>query len=64
MKTTKSSQRYYIKLCSLNPDKYETITAENALDGYTDYLANFSSSLSDISLRQAKTFSQWLDTEI
>lgn len=62
--------RTYIKLWSTGPDKYKEITTAQAIDGYTKYLKAYAPtkkkfySFGKNSLRKAKTFSEWLDTEI
>lgn len=55
----------YKKIWSLDPNLYKTITEDEALNGYIKHLtAVMHSDLLDMSLRDAKTMAEWLDTEI
>lgn len=52
----------YTKLWSLNPDEYRIITEDEAYKGYTDWLKHFVDT--GKTMRNAKSFAEWLDTEI
>ena len=55
----------YQKLVSCNPDEYEEIDAEMAILRYTQYLVYYSrSAIIDTDLFRAKTFKEWVETEI
>jgi len=48
----------YYKLVSLNPERYELIPAKKAYFQYVEYLGLFDN------MTEAKSFEQWLKTEI
>lgn len=62
----------YSKLWSMNPDEYKEINQKEALNGYTAYLGYYVNSLifryegasQTIDLCKAKTFNEWLESEI
>lgn len=56
----------YLKLWSLNPDLYRTISETEALKGYIEYLQDFIASIEqdDLDVDDYKSFEEWLGTEI
>ena len=59
----------YSKLVSTDPDQYEEMGQAEALKGYTEYLNACANStmfnrVNINDLTEAKTFSQWLESEI
>lgn len=60
----------YYKLVSLDPNRFSELNQQEALDGYTKYLNDYTRSVvfnygrQTQDLSEAKTFRQWLETEI
>jgi len=55
----------YFKLTKLQPETYEKIEAIRAIELYTNYLhAVNHTGFGNTDLRAAKTFRDWLDTEL
>ena len=55
----------YFKLTKLQPETYEKIDAIQAIELYNNYLHSVNhTELGNSDLRFAKTFKDWLDTEI
>lgn len=57
----------YRKIVSLSPDKYKFIPEWQALELYIEYLrayATYATKNTNESLLTAKTFSEWLTTEV
>lgn len=50
------------KLVSLNPDKYEMVDMEKAINNYGDYCHYYGHA--DIINPKMKSFQEWLETEI
>lgn len=62
---TATTPRTYIKLWSLEPYDYKIISQDDAIKGYVDYLQSVTKSqFGNTNLRHAKSFAEWLDTEI
>lgn len=65
-----AGNRTYIKLWSRQPDQYKIITSDDAIEGYHEYLKAYAPNgpknyaYGKYSLREVKTLSEWLDTEI
>jgi hypothetical protein len=53
----------YRKLYSLNPDLYKEIELDSAYVGYTEYL-RYCMESREADLLKAKTFKEWLESEI
>lgn len=54
----------YAKIYSTQPKQYKFLDEETAVEQYTDYLFAVAYSQFDNDLTKAKTFKQWLATEI
>lgn len=54
--------KYLQKLVSLNPDKFEYIPMEEAIDKYSTYIKHCLES--DFNIYTIKSLAQWLTTEI